>query len=84
MPKRLVSAHELTDEEVLKEFVRRFKCDGAVLVYFDEGTEQWFGRWRNTKGRRWVNTFFQHIERDTKKTIPKSLTDEGITISFPQ
>jgi hypothetical protein len=59
MAKTRISAQNLTDEEVLKEFVRRFECDGAVLIYLDSATELGaaefgFGRWRNTKGKYWV------------------------------
>jgi hypothetical protein len=48
----------LTDEQVLDEFVRRFHCQGAVLIYLDENIEYGFGRWTNPPGRQWVNSIF--------------------------
>ena len=44
MAKKRSSAKELTDEQVLEEFVRRFQCDGAVLIYLDSDIEFGFGR----------------------------------------
>ncbi len=52
----------LTDEEVLKEFIKRFECDGAVLIYMDSNTEFGFGRWKNQQGKRWVQSLFKHIK----------------------
>lgn len=54
----------LTDEEILKEFVKRFECDGAVLIYMEANREFGFGRWRNTNGKKWVKHLFTHIKND--------------------
>jgi hypothetical protein len=48
----------LTDEEILDEFVKRFKCDGAVLIYLDSFTEFGFANWTNPQGQKWVNELF--------------------------
>ena len=64
MPTKKISVQELTDEEVLKEFVKRFQCDGAVLIYLDSQTEFGFGRWRNASGRKWVNNTFKKVKED--------------------
>lgn len=63
MPKPLLSAQNLTDAEVLDEFVRRFQCDGAVLVYLDSDAEYGFGRWRNSRGRHWVKNLFKRVKQ---------------------
>lgn len=54
MGKQRESPANLTDEEVLAEFVRRFECDAACLVYFDqkEGAMNVFYRWRNHIGKQ--------------------------------
>ncbi len=62
---REVLSKELTDEEFLKEFVKRFECDGAVLIYFDSSIEFGFGRWRNSSGRKWVNQLFKQVKQTT-------------------
>lgn len=54
----------LTDEEILKEFVKRFDCDGAVLIYMESNMEYGFGRWKNSNGRKWVNHLFKNIKKD--------------------
>lgn len=54
----------LTDEQILKEFVKRFGCDGAVLIYMESDTEYGFGRWKNSNGRQWVNQLFKTIKKD--------------------
>ena len=83
MAKQLASARELTDEQVLKEFVRRFQCDGAILIYLDEDTENWFCRWRNTNGRTWVRDFIAHMQRNLKSATAKIKNKEGLTVAFP-
>ena len=67
-------ATELTDEQVLKEFVRRFECDGAVLIYLDSDAEFGFGRWVNSAGKSWVDNLFSRIKQ------PVYLTTEHIQI----
>lgn len=49
----------LTDEEILDEFVKRFKCDGAILIYLDGNTEYGFARSTNVHGRKWVTELFR-------------------------
>ena len=71
MPKQSASIQELTDEQILKEFVRRFECDGAVLVYLDGSTEFGFGRWRNVTGRNWVHIMFGNLKQAVTGTNPK-------------
>lgn len=56
----------LTDEQILKEFVKRFGCDGAVLIYMESDTEYGFGRWKNSNGRQWVNQIFKNIKKDVQ------------------
>nr|WP_068890372.1 hypothetical protein [Pedobacter panaciterrae] len=56
-----LSIENLTDEQVLKEFVKRFDCDGAILIYKDDDQEFGFGRWRNSGGRKWVNNLLKVI-----------------------
>lgn len=55
----------LTDEEVLKEFVKRFGCDGAVLIYLQDESEFGFGAWNNALGRMWVNQIFKRVKQAT-------------------
>ncbi|MDD4720980.1 MAG: hypothetical protein PHQ88_09045 [Bacteroides sp.] len=52
----------LTDEQILKEFVNRFECDGAVLIYLDSNSEYGFGRWKNKEGKNWVKSLIKHIK----------------------
>lgn len=52
----------LSDEQILKEFIKRFDCDGAVLIYMESNTEYGFGRWKNTDGRKWVKQLFKNIK----------------------
>jgi hypothetical protein len=52
----------LTDEQVLKEFVKRFKPDGAMLMYFDSDVTYGFTRWRNKKGREWEKRVVNALE----------------------
>jgi hypothetical protein len=59
-----LSIENLTDEQVLKEFVKRFDCDGAILIYKDEDMEFGFGRWRNSSGRKWVNGLLKTIQSE--------------------
>ena len=55
---------DLTDEQILREFVKRFKCDAAVLIYLDSTNEFGFGRWSNKTGRKWVNEVFKAVKKD--------------------
>lgn len=67
MNDQLAVFDKLTDEEVLKEFVRRFQCDGAVLVYLDSDEEFGFGRWCNKKGKFWVKNLLEILENKSIK-----------------
>lgn len=82
MPKKLASARELTDEQVLQEFVRRFQCDGAMLIYLDDDVENWFGRWRNSNGRVWVKDFIAHMQRNLKEAASAIKNEKGLTAAF--
>jgi hypothetical protein len=64
MERLKLSLDELTDEEILKEFVKRFQCDGAVLIYLDSNTEYGFARWRNSLGRKWANKLLKALKKD--------------------
>jgi hypothetical protein len=48
----------LTDEEILDEFVKRFDCDGAILIYLDGNTEYGFSRSTTVHGRAWTTELF--------------------------
>jgi len=48
----------LTDEEILDEFVKRFDCDAAILIYLESNTEYGFTRWANSNGRQWAKRVF--------------------------
>ena len=37
-----LTIENLTDEQILKEFVKRFECDGAVLIYMEQNKEYGF------------------------------------------
>lgn len=54
----------LSDEEILKEFIKRFECDGAILIYMESNCEFGFGRWKNNEGKKWVKGLFKHIKSD--------------------
>ncbi len=72
----------LTDEDVLKEFVKRFKCDGAILIYSDSGTEVGFARWRNSGGRKWVNRVFKNIKEDAFFEACLNERQTGVNVSI--
>lgn len=55
MSKQNSILYGLNDQEVLDEFVKRFECDGAILIYLDGNTEHGFSRSVNTHGQRWAN-----------------------------
>ena len=82
MAKTRLSAKELTDAEVLEEFVRRFQCDGAVLVYLDDSTEYGFGRWHNARGRNWVNNIFRRIKQTVNLPTEDYATVGGTSECF--
>jgi hypothetical protein len=84
MAKTRVSPHDLTDEEVLKEFVNRFQCDGAVLLYLDSQVEAGFGRWRTQDGRQWVNNLFRSINVAIPGNPLADQQKKGVTIPISQ
>lgn len=85
MAKHRASAQNLTDEEVLQEFVRRFECDGAVLIYLDSASECGaaefgFGRWRNSKGKYWVDNLFKRVKQAVLVPADSQEIDGGMTM----
>lgn len=52
----------LTDEEILDEFVKRFECDGAILIYLEANTELGFARWTSDHGRKWARELFSSVK----------------------
>ena len=82
MHRKRESAQELTDEQVLKEFVRRFQCDGAVLIYLDSSTEFGFGRWCNTKGQYWVDGLFKKFKQPTQLSINDVEIEGGTVVNL--
>ncbi len=73
MPKSTSILAELTDEEILDEFVKRFQCDGAILIYLESNTEYGFAKWTNPNGRKWVNELFTSAQNHI--SIPNSIQD---------
>ncbi len=85
MGKQNKAISTLTDEQFLKEFMRRFNCDGAAFIYLDSGSEFAFGKWNNGTGRNWVKNVFNAVRRDvyleqdnsrTKATTPVNLAEK--------
>ena len=62
----------LTDEQVLKEFVKRFKCDAAMLIYFDQDNTFGYTRRRNPPGPHWKRAVAEALEMRGIKRIPKT------------
>lgn len=54
---------QLTDEEVLSEFVKRFQCDAAILIYKDGDMEHGFMRWVNKAGKEWQDEVIDAIRK---------------------
>lgn len=75
-----IPIENLTDEEVLKEFVKRFECDGAILIYMESNTEFGFGRWRNTAGKEWVKYLLKKIKDDSQHKLDLSQKQSGIAL----
>ncbi|HAF32592.1 MULTISPECIES: hypothetical protein [Sphingobacterium] len=82
--KTRTSASHLTDEEVLKEFVKRFECDAAILIYRDSEIENGFGRWRNSEGRKWVNSVFKTLKQSQINENEFFEQKEGCTIQLTE
>ena len=77
-----LTIENLTDEQILKEFVKRFDCDGAILMYMEQNKEYGFGRWNNSSGKIWVNELFKIIESspisiiDLKKRSARKILEQ--------
>ncbi len=84
MAKSKRSARELTDVEVLEEFVRRFECDGAVLVYAESDTEFGFGRWANSRGQKWVENIFTRIKQTVILSTESHAVDGGKVVCLSE
>lgn len=84
MVKQKQPLENLTDEQILKEFVKRFKCDGAVLIYLDSGTENGLGRWRNSVGKEWVSRIFKLAKQGSSIMLsnPKNKIETNNTYSI--
>ncbi|MDD4697645.1 MAG: hypothetical protein PHR52_08925 [Fermentimonas sp.] len=54
--------NNLTDEQVLKEFIKRFECDAVILIYMESNSEYGFGRWKNIEGKNWVKKIIKNIK----------------------
>lgn len=76
------SIKNLNDEEILKEFIKRFQCDGAILIYCDSNVEYGFGRWKNKEGRTWVKDIFKRIKHDKVMKLPITNEKNSINITL--
>jgi hypothetical protein len=70
---------ELTDEQILQEFIKRFDCEGAVLIYFQDEAEYGFGGWKSALGRTWVNNLFRRVKKDVRLREPLHAAIAGRT-----
>lgn len=59
----LVKTGQLSDEQILREFVKRFKCDGAILLYLEKNCENGIARWTNNSGKKWVKSLMPLIKK---------------------
>ncbi len=66
----------LTDHEILREFVKRFQCDAAILIYVIDGKEYGFTRWRNKIGKQYIN-YMMNIRKRIVKEEASSNSSEG-------
>lgn len=58
----------LTDEQVLAEFVKRFQCDAAILIYRDGDYHHAFWKWVNKDGKQWADHVMNLIkQRDEER-----------------
>lgn len=57
-------SEDMTDAELLKEFVKRFNIDGAVLFYLDGDHESGLSRWVNKNGENWCKKILKSINPD--------------------
>jgi hypothetical protein len=68
---------ELTDEQILQEFIKRFDCEGAVLIYFQDEAEYGFGGWKNAIGRTWVNNVFKRVKQEVRLRASLQAVGDG-------
>lgn len=61
----------LSDKQILSEFVKRFNCDGAILIYKDSDLEVGFSNWSNVEGKRWAKHLLKLFKND-KSFTPKT------------
>lgn len=80
MAKQLLSSKDLSDEDILKEFVKRFSCDGAVLMYLDSKSEFGFGRWRTGTGKAWVKDVLKAVKMNVYLNPDDSKTEDKIAM----
>lgn len=78
IPNNKQLAQALTDEDVLKEFIKRFQCDAAVLIYLDSSKEFAFGRWSTGTGKAWVNSVFKAVKQHVVLYEDKTKTENGL------
>lgn len=73
MSKQKLCVKDLSDEDILKEFVKRFDCDGAVLMYLDDSNEFGFGRWNTGTGKTWVKDVLRAVKQNVyiKKDVTR-------------
>ena len=60
---------DLTDEQILSAFVKRFECDGAILVYLDGTQEYGFSNCKNAVGKAWAQDVFRVLQKEPRATI---------------
>lgn len=56
----------MTDAEFLKEFIKRFNVDGAVIFYLDGEHESGLSRWVNENGKNWCKKILKSINPEIK------------------
>lgn len=76
--KHKLTVNDLSDEDVLKEFVKRFNFDAAVLIYLDGDKEYGFGRWCTGTGRGWVKDVLRSLKRHVKLRYDPVSNEEEI------
>lgn len=75
---------DVTDEQFLKEFMKRFQCDGAVFIYLDSGDEFAFGKWSNGTGKNWVNSVFTAVKEKVYLQLDKSRIKENVYLNLSE
>jgi len=49
--------------------VKRFKCDGAILIYLENNFENGLVQWTNKNGINWVNNHKEKWEKFHERQI---------------